>query len=114
MPEERLLLVVFHSLAFVVVYLVTRSTRNLALYSVKTTSSTKGLAMRKRVIVFGQRLLKWPVDYTPIKIIFAQKLMYRSSKIRRLTIWPVLGKCRNLLTDRYAQSSFCTAPEKRE
>lgn len=81
MPEERLLLGMFNSSSFVVVYLVTRSTRSLALYSVKIGSITKGLAMRKWVLVFGQGLLKQPVGYTPIKPIFVQKLMYRSSRI---------------------------------
>lgn len=87
MPEERLLVVVFHSSSFVVVSLVTRSTMNLALYSVKITSITEGLAMSKRVLVFEQRLLKWPVGYTPIKI------MYRSS---RIWIIPTHQKVNNL------------------
>lgn len=109
MPEEGLLLVVFHSSSFVVVYLVTRSTRNLPLYSAKITSVTKGLSMSVEflcALVFGQRLLKWLVGYTPINIIVVQKHLCigvpaceQFPLIRRPAIWLLLGKCTNLLTD---------------
>lgn len=72
MTEKRLLLVVFHSLLFVVVYLVTRSTRNLALYSVSY----------KRTYYEEMSTSVWvEIAETPIKIIFVRKVMYRSSRI---------------------------------